>query len=276
MIEPIVGFIGSGNMAEAIIKGLINKQLCQPSKIYCTDIDDRRLQKMARLYGIHAVNNNDELVDSAPIIILAVKPQQAETVLRQIKEPINPAVNILISIAAGLSTSYLESCLNKPVKIIRVMPNTPARVQAGAAAYCLGRHATENEALTVQLLFEAIGIIIQVDESLMNAVTAISGSGPAYIFKIAEMMIQTAMEMGLEQSVAEQLTIQTIFGAAKLLKEQGGKAGELRAAVTSPGGTTEAALNVMRDFGIEAIFSKALCAARDRGATLSPVNKEVS
>ena len=276
MIEPVIGFLGAGNMAEALIRGLINKNICHPEKIICSDIDKNKLQMLNQYYSIQTAATNLELINRAQVIVLAVKPQQAESVLLEIKEHIQVASHSLISIAAGLTTTYIESCLNKPVKIIRVMPNTPARIQAGAAAYCLGRHATENEGMVVQLLFDAIGIIIQVDEAVMNAVTAVSGSGPAYVFKLCEMMISSALEMGIEQPAAEQLTIHTIFGAAQLLKESGGKASELREAVTSPGGTTEAALKVMHDFGIDTIFRKAILAARDRGQALSPsVKKEV-
>ncbi len=274
MTNITVGFIGSGNMAEALIKGLVGKGVLAPDHIYCADINPGRLETLRQSYQIQPVSGNLELAERASLLILAVKPQQAREVLTQLAPALDPERHVLISIAAGLTTAYLETCLQKPMKIVRVMPNTPARIQAAASAYCLGAHATGHEGQVTADLFRAVGLVLPVEESLMDAVTALSGSGPAYVFYLCEVLIQSALTLGLGKQQARALAVETIWGAAQLLKQGDQSPEALRKAVTSPGGTTEAALAVLEQRRLPAIFKEALTAARDRGRVLSAGQKE--
>ncbi len=274
MINSTLGFLGSGNMAEALIKGLMDKGVLTADRILCADVNRERLQTLQQAYHIQPISDNLQLVDQAQVLVLSVKPQQAPDLLAQIAPALDTNRHVLISIAAGLTTTFLEACVEKAIKVVRVMPNTPARIQAGASAYCLGTQATAAEAQLTTVLFQAVGLIMPVEESLMDAVTALSGSGPAYVFYLCETLIQSALTLGLGQQEAQALAIETIWGAAQLLKQGEQSPEALRKAVTSPGGTTEAALGVLEKRRFQDIFHEALTAARDRGRALSPVKKE--
>ena len=269
MNQPAIGFLGSGNMAESLIRGLRETAVCLPEKITTSDINEIRLAYMAEKYGVQTTLHNRELAQKCPVLVLAVKPQQAEAVMTEIRSVLDQERNIVISLVAGLTTAGLEKACGMPLKVVRVMPNTPARVRAGATAFCLGQYAGEAETLLTHMLFEPVGIVVRVEEALMNAVTALSGSGPAYVFHLCEMMIKAGMQMGLSSREAEVLSVQTILGAARMLHETGQPAAELRATVTSPGGTTEAALDYLANSDYQQIFIAALQAARDRGQDLT-------
>jgi len=270
MMRDRLGFIGAGNMAEALIRGLLETSTLSRDQIFATDVNEIRLAHMAKTHGIQTAASNRELAQNCTVLLLAVKPQQAAEVLADLGLGLDPEAHMLISIAAGLPTAYLEKALAKKIRVVRVMPNTPARLRTGATAFCLGQYAGEAESLLTRHLFESVGVTVRVEEKLMNAVTALSGSGPAYVFKFCEMMTSAGQEMGLPEEESRQLAIQTILGAALMLKETGQSATELRTAVTSPGGTTEAALNRLAASDFEAVFIEALKAARDRGAELTP------
>jgi pyrroline-5-carboxylate reductase len=269
MIPQTIGFLGAGNMAEALIRGLLSTRSCQPEQLSAADVNEIRLAHMVKNYKLTGYAQNRELVAACDIVILAVKPQQVKDLLAEIALSIRPDQHILVSIAAGITTAYIEKAFTGPVKVVRAMPNTPARLLSAATAFCLGRHAGEAESLIAHMLFDAVGLTIRVEEGLLNAVTALSGSGPAYVFKFCEMLIRAGVEMGLASADAEQLAVQTLWGAARMLKETQESPAALRTAVTSPGGTTEAALESLAASDFETVFLQALVAARNRAEALS-------
>lgn len=260
-LNQTLAFIGAGNMAEALIRGLLAGQVVTADRIIAHDVRADRLEELRKTYGIRTGS-----VANADILILAVKPQQISAVLLSF---LLPPSSFILSIAAGITTGRIERELGGTPRVVRVMPNTPALVGAGAAAYCRGQFATDDDLAVTETILRAVGTAVRVEESAMDAVTALSGSGPAYIFYVAEAMIAAGVKAGLDENVARALTIQTILGAGKMLAETGEAPGELRRKVTSPGGTTEAALKVMADRQLLETFSAAIAAARNRGAELS-------
>lgn len=261
-----IGFIGGGNMAQALVEGVLKAGLYQADKIWISDVRPERLDELKKQYGIRTTIDNHELTKHADIVVLSVKPQVMADVLRPLEGNLKKDV-LVISIAAGITTAAIREHLGD-VQVVRVMPNTPALVGAGASGlYNAG--ATEANLKAALDICASIGKAIVVDnEDLIDAVTAVSGSGPAYFFLLMEEMIKTGMSLGLTPEDAEALVLQTAKGAA-LLAEAAQKQGEtpaiLRQKVTSPGGTTEAALMVMNDSGFCDIITQALTAARDRG-----------
>ena len=263
-----IAFIGAGNMAEALVRGLVSSGVCASDRICVADIDAKRRDHLAEAYGVAGFSDNGAAVSGAGIVILAVKPQVMGAVLRDLRGAM-PEDALVISIAAGIPTSRIEAALKPGQRVVRVMPNTPSLVGAGAAAIAPGSHAVaEDEAATEQLL-GAVGLVVRVTEDQLDAVTALSGSGPAYIFYFMETMVRTAEGLGLSEDIARDLTIATVRGAAQLLDETGEDPAILRARVTSKGGTTEAALKVMEDEGVAASFAVALRAAHERSCALS-------
>lgn len=263
-----IGLIGAGNMAEALIRGLLAAKILPATNVRATDVQPDRLDYMRTTYGIHVSADNPEVVRLSDVVILAVKPQQMSAVLAGIKAVLS-ADKLVVSIAAGIPTRRIESELGVGARVVRVMPNTPALVGEGAAALCAGRSASEADLQLTETILGAVGITVRVDESMMDAVTALSGSGPAYVFHVAEAMIEAGKQCGLTADVAERLAVQTIKGAGKLLAESGEPAGVLRKKVTSPGGTTEAALRVMTHRALMDVFREAIAAATARGRELS-------
>jgi len=259
-------FIGAGNMAEALIRGLLVNQVASPQQIIATDVRPDRLAALQKQFGIRIESDNAQAARAADLIVLAVKPQQMSAVLATLRP--GPQT-LIISIAAGITTTRIEQELGGSIRVIRVMPNTPALVGAGAAAVCAGRFALPEDSLAAETLLRAVGIVVTVEERLLDAVTALSGSGPAYIFLVTEALIKAGIEAGLPPEVARRLTIQTVFGSALLLRESSEDAAELRRKVTSPGGTTEAAIRVMVARNLPEIFQEAVAAAAQRGRELS-------
>lgn len=253
-----IAFIGAGNMAEALIRGLLASKTLPASHIIAADVRPERLEELRKAFGIRTGK------PEADIIILAVKPQQMSDALAQVA-----GEHLLISIAAGITTSRIEKEMGGKPRVVRVMPNTPALVGAGAAALCKGRYATDDDLATAETILGAVGTTVRVEEKLMDAVTALSGSGPAYIFYVTEAMIKAGVQAGLSEELAKKLATQTVFGAAKLLAESDESPASLRQKVTSPGGTTEAALKVMRDRKLAEIFVDAVAAAAQRSRELS-------
>jgi pyrroline-5-carboxylate reductase len=254
-----IAFIGAGNMAEALIRGLLAGKTVAPKQIIATDIRADRLELLAGQFGIRIGPAGE-----ADIIVLAVKPQQMSDALAQVA-----GKHLLISIAAGIATSRIEKEIGGKPRVVRVMPNTPALVGAGAAALCKGRYASDDDLTTAEAILSAVGTTVRVEEKLMDAVTALSGSGPAYIFYVTEAMIKAGVRAGLNEELAKKLATQTVFGAAKLLAESDESPAALRQKVTSPGGTTEAALKVMSDRKLAGIFVEAVAAAAQRSRELS-------
>ena len=265
-----IGFIGGGNMAQALIEGILQKKLFAPGSVWVSDVRPGRLAELKAAYGVQVTQVNTELTAAADIVVLCVKPQALGHLLDDIAGSIRPDA-LVISIAAGKTCNFILHRLGK-VQLIRVMPNTPALVGAGMAGL-YNATATAAGLKTVRSIFNAVGKSVVVeDESLIDAITAVSGSGPAYFFLLMEDMIKTGVLLGLSEAAATELVLQTAKGAA-LLAENAHKDGVgpavLRHNVTSPGGTTEAAVTVFQAGGFSPLVENALTAARDRGSELS-------
>ncbi len=264
-----IGSIGGGNMAEAIIRGIIKAKIYRPERIFVSDIRRDRLEFLREKYKVIALENNTKLADAAATIVLSVKPQNMTDVLQEIKDAVNPK-KLIISIAAGIRLSSIAAVLGE-VPVVRVMPNTPALIGEGAAALCANEKA-KPMLDRAKSIFESVGLAVVVDnEDLIDAVTAVSGSGPAYYFLLMEEMIEAATMLGLDRSLAKDLVLQTAKGAG-LLAVEADKNNEnpavLRRKVTSPGGTTEAALNVFAANKFSRMVADALKAAAERSRAL--------
>lgn len=263
-----IAFIGAGNMGEALIRGLLAGRSVVASQIIATDVRAERRDFFAKTFGVRAIGDNLEAVKEADIVVLAVKPQHVDDVLLGFKWAMTDG-KLLISIAAGVTTARIERYLGERMRVMRVMPNTPALVGMGAAGVAKGAHATDDDLATTESILRAVGICVRVEEKFIDAVTALSGSGPAYIYYVTEAMIHAGVTAGLDRALAKKLAIQTVYGAAKLLAESGEEPESLRRKVTSPGGTTEAALKVMTERKLAEIFAEAMKAAEKRSRELS-------
>lgn len=258
----MIGFIGGGNMAEALIKGMTAEGM---KDILVAEPRGERGADLEKLYGVKAVLSNRETASACDIIILAVKPQIMESVLDEIADAVDDTKTV-VSIAAGITLSYLQSKL-KTGKIIRVMPNTPALIQEGMSVYSLCECFAGSEVNIVKSILMSIGRVIALPERLMDAVTAVSGSGPAFIALFIEAMIEAGEKLGLSRNDATELAVQTALGTAKLL-DTGMSPENLRQMVTSPGGTTAAGLKVFEEKGLKPIVFEALLAAKKRAEEL--------
>ncbi|MGB0722460.1 MAG: pyrroline-5-carboxylate reductase [Gammaproteobacteria bacterium] len=265
----ITAFIGGGNMARSLIGGLIADGF-DPAHIIAADpVDDTRADLGARM-GIKTSAENTHAADQADILVMAVKPQMLRAVAEGIAASVQNRKPLVISIAAGVRSDDLERWLGGDVAVVRTMPNTPALVQSGATALFANPRVRAEQRDLAESILRAVGITRWVnDESLIDAVTALSGSGPAYFFLVMEAMQAAGEKLGLDSESARLLTLQTAFGAAKMALESREAPADLRKRVTSPGGTTERALGVMEDEGLRATFEKALAAARDRSEELA-------
>jgi pyrroline-5-carboxylate reductase len=262
-----VGFVGGGNMGEALIKGLLGANLVPAGSIHATDVRLDRLKQLDRQYGIQVSSDNAELVRRSDIVILAVKPQIMDAVLKEIA----PAVTrkkLLISIAAGVSTAKIRAVLHKDARLIRVMPNTPALVLEGVTAIAKADGLEPDDLDTAGEIFSAVGRVVVLDEALMDAVTGLSGSGPAYVAVVIESLADGGVRMGLDRITAMTLATQTVLGAAKLLLETGLHPGALKDMVSSPGGTSIAGIAALEEGGIRTTFIKAVERATERSREL--------
>ena len=262
-----VGFIGGGNMGEALIRGLVGANLVKPTLITVTDVRAERTKQLAEQYGVTGHSDNLRCVRDADVVILAVKPQIMADVLREIA----PAVerrHLLVSIAAGVATGTIRTALGKDARIIRVMPNTPALVLQGAAAIAKGKGLERDDLATAQEIFSAVGRVVVLDEELMDAVTGLSGSGPAYVAIVIESLADGGVKMGLDRVTAMTLATQTVLGSAHLLAETGMHPGALKDMVSSPGGTTIAGISALEEGGIRTTFIRAVERATQRSREL--------
>jgi pyrroline-5-carboxylate reductase len=263
-----LGLLGAGNMAGALVKGLLETKRCKARDVWASDSEPRQLRRMRRQFGIDAAPDNATLITDSAVIVLAVKPQVMDAVLAEIR----PAVTrrqLFVSIAAGITLARLEQALGPQARVIRVMPNTPALVGAAMSVLVRGRRATAADARLVVDLFGGVGEVVEVkDEALMDAITGLSGSGPAYVYRFAEGLIAGAVAEGLDERLARRLTYQTIRGAALMLQQTGRSPEELRAMVTSPGGTTLAGLQALDDAGFVGGLAGAIAAATRRSREL--------
>ncbi len=267
-MQNTIGFIGGGQMGEALIRGLIQSELYAKEDISVAEPNEERREYMTSTYGINSYETSDSLWTNCAVIILAVKPQIMRIVLDACKEFVTPE-HLIISIAAGLPISFYEEGLERSdCKIIRVMPNTPALVLEGASGISGNANVSQEEMEKAEAIFNKIGKAVILPESSIDAVTGLSGSGPAYVFTFAEAMIDAGIEQGLPRPTAEILVLQTLLGSVKLLIESKKHPAELRAMVTSPGGTTIAAQHVLERSGFKGIIMDAVAAAVNRSKEL--------
>ena len=266
MIEKKLGFIGAGAMAEALIEGMLEQEIIAADSLYISDINQARLDELTAKYGIKQSADNSDLVAEVDYIILAVKPQVIKKVLTEIGPKISREQKVF-SIAAGTELKQIETELNE-VPAVRLMPNTAALIGEAAIAYSLGEYAGEETAAVVEELFSAAGTITEVKEELMDAVTGLSGSGPAYIYLIIEALSDAGVNMGLPREKSTELTLQTIIGAAKMVKESDLHPGELKDMVTSPGGTTIKGMQQLEESGLRGILYNTVEAAANKSKEL--------
>lgn len=261
----MIGFIGGGNMAEALIKGIRGKAQGAREKILVSEPREERKKYLEQAYSVKTTSDNKEVASLCDIIILAVKPQNMATVLTEIKELITDKKTV-VSIAAGITLSYLQSRLNTK-KLIRVMPNTPALVQEGMSVMSLCECFSDRDIAAIRDIFMSIGRVLTLPEKYMDAVTALSGSGPAFIALFVESLVDSGVKLGLSRDNSSELAIQTLIGTARLL-EEGMSPERLREMVTSPGGTTAAGLKVFEEKGLKNIVLNVLEAAKTRAEEL--------
>jgi pyrroline-5-carboxylate reductase len=262
-----IGFIGGGNMAAALIRGLLHSETMAADQIRASDVKAARLTEIHEKYGIETSTDNDEIVRWADVIVIAVKPQIVDRILAPIAAALKPG-DLVISIAAGVPLEAFESRLPPEARVIRAMPNTAAMALAAATAIAPGAHATEEDVATAQALFEAVGRCVVLDESLLDAVTGLSGSGPAYVMLMIEALADGGVKVGLGRDTALLLAAQTVYGAAKLQLETGEHPGRLKDMVTSPGGTAIAGLHTLESGGLRRTLIDAVEVASNRSAEL--------
>ncbi|MEE9158010.1 MAG: pyrroline-5-carboxylate reductase [Gammaproteobacteria bacterium] len=264
-----ITFIGCGNMGRSLIGGLIANGH-PAAKICAADIDASQLARVAKLFSVKVSTDNREAVAAADVIVLAVKPLLIGTVARDLAGSIQKRTALVISIAAGVPITALEQWLGEDTPIVRAMPNTPAQVNAGVAALFANQAVSVPQRETAESIMRSVGLALWLsDESQMDTVTALSGSGPAYFFLIMEALEDAAVKLGLSRDAAHLMTLQTAFGAAKMALECGEDTATLRMQVTSPGGTTEQALKVLLEGELQVLFLEALKAARGRAQELA-------
>jgi pyrroline-5-carboxylate reductase len=260
-----VAILGAGKIGESLLAGLRSSDWAD---IVATSRREGRVQELRERHGVDATTSNPEAIRNADVVVLAVKPQDIETLLGEIGHLLTPAQTVL-SVAAAISTARIERHLGDNVPVVRSMPNAPSTIHEGIAGMCPGRHATREHMERAGTVLRAVGDVVEVPEEQMDAITAVSGSGPAYFALLAEAMIEAGLLLGLSREVSTQLVVQTMLGSAKLLRDEKMHPVELREAVTSPGGTTIAAIHVLESAGVRAAFLDAIQAAMERSRELA-------
>ncbi len=270
-MEQHIGFIGGGQMAEALIRGIITSGLYKNTNILVAEPNESRRQHLEQTYSVKTFHSNLPIFENCRVVILAVKPQTMKALLEDCRERIQPQ-HIIISIAAGLPISFYTKMIGKSdTKIIRVMPNTPALVLEGASALSRNDNVSDKELRTAEEIFMAVGEVVILDEVHLDAVTGLSGSGPAYVFSFVEALIDAGVKSGLTRAISEKLALQTVSGSIKLLRESGEHPAALRGKVTSPGGTAITALHVLEKVGFHGIIMDIVESAVIRSKQLGQV-----
>ena len=267
----LLAILGAGVMGETVLSGLLRAGW-NSDRIIATDRRTERQVELEAKYGI-TMMTNEEAAAKADTVILVVKPQDMRDLLTEIA-PVVSSSTLIVSLAAGVDTASIEERLPTGTPVVRVMPNTPAQVDEGMAAISAGAHSDEEHLARVSELMSATGRVVTVPERYQDAVTAISGSGPAYLFFVVEAMIEAGVHLGLPRDTATELVVQTMLGSAKLLRETGEHPTVLRERVTSPGGTTAAAIRQLEDHKVRAAFITAMESARDRSRDLAKAARE--
>ncbi|MCL4289265.1 MAG: pyrroline-5-carboxylate reductase [Thermoleophilia bacterium] len=263
-----IAILGAGKMGEALIAGLVSSGWRPPGQIVAADRRAERLAEISGRFGVRTTESNAEAVAGAEIVVIAVKPQDMEVLLTEIGSLLTPDQTVL-SIAAAITTRAIERHLARPVPVVRSMPNTAATVHEGMAGISPGAHAREEHLRRAEELLAHVGRTVRVPEPQLDAVTAVSGSGPAYFALLAESMIEAGILLGLPRETATDLVVQTMFGTAKLLRDEKMHPVELRESVTSPGGTTIAAIRELEQAGVRAAFLNAIQAAMSRSREIA-------
>lgn len=265
--DRLLGFIGAGNMAEAMIRGIVQNQLVPPDRILASDISGERREHISGTLHVETVRDNGSLVDQSNVIFLSVKPQAVPRVLNGIGPHMGPE-KLLVSIVAGVPIKTLSAGMPEGPRIVRTMPNTPVTVMEGAMAIASDSPALPEDLETVETLFGPLGSTVRIEEKLIDAVTGLSGSGPAYVFMVLEALADGGVKMGLPRDVAETLAAQTLMGSAKMFLETRMNPAELKCMVTSPGGTTVAGIHELEKGGLRAALMNAVEAATKRSMEL--------
>ena len=262
-----VGFIGSGNMGSAMIGGIVQSGIVDASNIYVADISDACFEKVKK-YNVHTTTNNNEVASQVDILFLSVKPYMYESVICQIKDSVKEDV-IIVAIAAGMSLKAVETYFGKDIKVVKVMPNTPALVGQAMSAICPNSLVTEDELKEIISIFESFGKAEVVKESLMDAVTAVSGSSPAYVFMMIEAMADAAVQEGMPRNQAYTFAAQAVYGSALMVLETGKHPGELKDMVCSPGGTTIDAVAKLEETGFRSSIIEAMKACFEKSKAMA-------
>jgi pyrroline-5-carboxylate reductase len=262
------GLIGSGKMGSALVRGIIRSGLASASDVVASDVLPDAREKLLKELGIRVTNSNADVVTSSDVVLLAVYPQVVKQILPEIASLVTDR-HLIVSIAAGITTRQIIDGLGAARRVARVMPNTPALIGAGAAAFCIAGTATDRDAQFIHNLLGVVGRAWQVEERHLDAVTGLSGSGPAYVFAIIEALSDGGVRMGLPRTIATALAAQTVFGSAKMLIDTGLHPGQLKDQVTSPGGTTIAGMHALERAGLRAALMNAVEAATQRSLELS-------
>jgi pyrroline-5-carboxylate reductase len=263
-----IAILGGGKIGESLLAGLLSSGWRKPDEIVVTGRRNERIEELAEKYSVETTLANGEAAASAAFIVIAVKPQDFDVLLGEIAPVISPEQTVL-SIAAAVPTAQIEQHVAEGVPVLRAMPNAPATVHEGVAGLCAGAHASEEHLAAAKEVLEHVGRVVLVAEPYMDAVTAVSGSGPAYFALLAEAMIEAGILLGLSREVSTELVVQTMFGTAKLLRDEGMHPVELREMVTSPGGTTIRAIRELERAGVRAAFLNAIQAAMERSQELA-------
>jgi pyrroline-5-carboxylate reductase len=262
-----LGVIGTGKMGSALIRGIIKAGVLSPNQITASDVDPGLLSVLKEETGIKTTSDNSQAVKSSDIILLALKPDMIRPVLTEVKGHLSKE-HLIVTIAAGVPIKAIEEVTGAEARIVRVMPNTPALIGQGAAAFSPGKKATRQDVEDARMILEAVGVAVELPEKHLDAVTGLSGSGPAYVFMVIEALADGGVKMGLPRAVAMQLATQTVLGAAKLVLETKKHPGELKDQVASPGGTTIAGISALERAGLRAAFIEAVEAATKRSIEL--------
>ncbi len=266
-LDKIIGFLGAGNMAEALIRGLVLGGVVPATSIIASAPRSERQDELRAAYGIITTADNAEVARRAQILVLSVKPQILEKVVHEVSTHV-PIDALVVSVAAGVDTATIESHLPSGARVVRAMPNTPAKVRAGATAISRGRNANDADLAEAKAIFDAVGITVVLDENQLDAVTGLSGSGPAYIFLILEALADAGVKVGLSRRNAQRLAAQTVMGSAKLLLDTDEHPGRLKDMVTSPGGTAIAGLHTLEEGGLRTTLINAVETATKRSREL--------
>ena len=263
-----IAILGGGKIGESLLSGLLSSGWRKPEEIVVSGRRQERIDELAERYGVATTLSNVEAVSGAAFIVIAVKPQDFEVLLGEVGGVVSPDQTVL-SVAAAMPTAKIEKHLNDGVPVLRAMPNTPATVHEGVAGLCAGAHANDEHLAMADEVLTHVGRVVRVPEPYMDAVTAVSGSGPAYFALLAEAMIEAGILLGLSREISTDLVVQTMLGTAKLLRDEKMHPVELREAVTSPGGTTINAIRELEMAGVRAAFLNAIQAAMVRARELA-------